>query len=163
VQGVAERDLGGQRPHEPEEDQGDPADHDQDLDLLGLADGAGAAGDGIKDDEPTRGDDGEVQGPAQHRRQDDGGGVERDSGRQATLDEEEESRQLPGLEVETLLEKLVRRDHPESVIPGHHHHGQNHHGQRQAKVELHETKPIFVGLARRGQEGDGAGLRGHDG
>ena len=41
--------------------------------------------------------------------------------------------------------------------------GDDHHGDGQAEVELHEAQAIDVALAGGGDERDGAGLGGHDG
>jgi hypothetical protein len=40
---------------------------------------------------------------------------------------------------------------------------QDHHRDRQSEIKLHEAHAIGVALAGGGDEGDGAGLRRHDG
>ncbi len=89
------------------------------------------------------------------------GRIQGDAGRQAPLHQEQERRQLPGLAVEAVLQELVGGVDLQPVVDRHHHRRQEHHRQRQPEVELHEAHAVLVGLARRRQKRDGAGLGGH--
>ena len=101
--------------------------------------------------------------PAQQHREHQGRRVNREAHGQAPLNEKQGRRQGAGFQVETALQVFVGRVDLQAVEDGHHRDREHHHGERQPQVELHEAHAVHIGLTRRGEEGDGAGLGRHDG
>ena len=106
---------------------------------------------------------GQPVGPPQyhgkgHRRR-----IQSDACRQATLYEKDPANQRPRLGVEALLQILIGGIDFRTVKDGHGGRRENHHRQREAKVELHKAHAVDIGLPRGRYERDCAGLRSHDG
>ena len=71
------------------------------------------------------------------------------------------ARQATRLAIESLLQILVRREHFGAVEKRHQGDAQDHHGERQAEVDLDEAHAIDVALPRGAHERDRARLRRH--
>ena len=100
--------------------------------------------------------------PAEDHREHDRRRVDRQPRREAALHQEDEARRARASCVEALLQILVRRVDVRAVKDGHRGRADDHHRDRQSEIELHEAHAVDVGLPGGGDEGDGAGLRGHD-
>ena len=79
------------------------------------------------------------------------------------LDQEDDAHQRARLRVEALLQILVSRVDFRAMEDRHGGGGEDHHGDGQSEIELDEAHAVDVGLPGGGDEGDGAGLGGHDG
>ena len=101
--------------------------------------------------------------PAHQDREHHCGSIEDDSGGQAAGDQEQEAGQGTGPGVEALLQELVRGVDPPTIEEGDEQNAENHHHQRLGQVDLDELHAEAVGLPGGSDEGDGAGLGGHDG
>ena len=102
---------------------------------------------GVEQDEHAAGDDREIERPAHHGREHDGGRVDGDAGGDAPVEEKQAGAQQAGLLVKPLAEILVSG---ENFKPAKHRQedpGDDDHGERRAKVILDETDPALVALA----------------
>ena len=154
--------MGGQAVDGHEARQQHAAGDDHHLRAVGPGHGLGAAHHRVGHDEHPDEEDVRGDAPAQQHREHQGRGEDGDAHGQAALDQEEAGGKQPGLQVEAGLEDLIGRGHLQPVVERDGPDGQHDGGQGQAEVELHEAHAVHVGLARRGQERDGAGLGGDD-
>jgi hypothetical protein len=162
VQRVVERERRRQAAqHEPRR-QRHAAHHHHHLVGLRAADRARAARDGVGDGGAADDQVGELQRPAEQRREHDGGREDGDARRQPARQEEQERGQLARFAVESLFQVFVGGIDLEPIINGQEEGRDDDHGDGQPEIELHEAHPLFERLARHRQEGDGARLRRHD-
>jgi hypothetical protein len=106
-------------------------------------------------------EDREREIPAEHDREDDRGRRDDDAAGEAAAGEEQQRRQPARLRVEPLLEILVGGVDPGPVEERHHREREDHHRDRQAEIELHESHAVGISLPRRPHQRDSAQLRGH--
>ncbi len=133
------------------------------LPLLGQADRFAAARDGVDDHEEPRAHDDEIQAPAQHGGEDDGGRIDGHPGGEAALEQEEPRAEQTRLAVEAPAEELVGGVHTEPPVDRQEHGGHDDEGEGQPEVVLHESDAALESLPRDGKEGDRARLGGHHG
>ena len=128
---------------------------------MGLAHRLVAARGGVDDREAAEQHARPAHVPAEHHRQDERRGVDREPGRETALEQEQPGRERAGLAVEAALEVFVRRVELEPVVDRDRGRAQHHHREREAEVELDEAEPIRESLARSREEGDRARLGRH--
>ena len=161
--------VGGSRDAEPvrqlryEHDRGrhHASEDHRHLPFLGQADCLAPARDGVDDHEEAAAHDDEVQPPAQHGGQDDGGRIDGHPGGEATLEQEQSRAEQARLVVEAPAEEFVGGVHPEPPVDGKEHRAHDDEGEGQPEVVLDESDAALEALSGNGEEGDGARLRGH--
>ena len=161
VRGTGESEAVGQPEQQHDHGRHHAGRDHRHLPLVGQGDGFAAAGDRVDDHEQPGKDDDQVERPAEDRRDDDRGRVDRHAGGQPALQQEEAGAEQARLLVEPLAEELVGGVDVEPPVHGQEHGAHDDERQRQAEVVLHEADAALEALAREREERDRARLRGH--
>jgi hypothetical protein len=161
AQRIAERDVVREAEHEQDHRRAHAQhDHTHLLDV-GPRDRLHAAEHRVGHRRHANGQHRQGEVPAEHDRQDDRRRREDDTAGQAARHQEERRRQHAGLRIEPLLQVLVGRVDARPVEERDDGDRQDHHGDGQAKVELHEAHAVGVALACGAHQRHRAHLRGH--
>ena len=162
VGGFQQGDAVRQVDHDHEKCRKHPEHDDHHLVEMGPVNRFGSPRGGVDDHQGADDQVGPVDVPAQDDREDERRSVDGQSRRQSPPGQEQQAGQGAGLQVEAVFQVFVGGMHLQAVVDRDGSDREDHHPDRQAEVELHEAHSIHIGLAGGGEEGDGAGLGGHD-
>src|SRR5215469_2239200 len=103
-----------------------------------------------------------MQGPSKNGGENYRRSVDGNAGSEPPLQEKQKSSKLARLQIEPALQVLVGRIDLEALVQRNDRRREDHHGDRQSEIELHEAHSVLVTLPRGGEKGDRAGLGRHD-
>jgi hypothetical protein len=153
--------AGGQSGEQHEKRRDHPRGDHRELVFLRQAHRRAAADRGVDDDEQAARHDGEVERPAEDRGEHDRRRVNRETGADPALQEKQRRAEQARLLVEAPPEKFVGRVDVEPAENRQENNRDDDQRERSAEIILHETEPVLVALAGRGEKRRRAGLRGH--